>query len=285
MTAPIQQLLDLERLDNNLFRSRYHRENFRKTLFGGQVLSQALMAAYLTREKGLPHSLHAYFLRAGSSEAPVIYDVENVRDGRSLASRHTVARQFGRPIFNLSASFHIEEPGYHHAEFMPSGVPLPEDILAHRKKTNAPSGVPIGTREPDQSASPFEMVPIEEDLFVSREIRAPDAIYWMKASERLPDEPIFHMCALAFASDIGLLASALLPHDATIFDSTIFAASIDHAMWFHSSNFRADEWVLCKSHSPWAGGARGFSIAHIYTRDGQLIASTAQEGLIRPIAG
>lgn len=285
MTAPIQQLLDLERLDNNLFRSRYHRENFRKTLFGGQVLSQALMAAYLTREKGLPHSLHAYFLRAGSSEAPVIYDVENVRDGRSLASRHTVARQFGRPIFNLSASFHIEEPGYHHAEFMPSSVPLPEDILAHRKKTNAPSGVPIGTREPDQSASPFEMVPIEEDLFVSREIRAPDAIYWMKASERLPDEPIFHMCALAFASDIGLLASALLPHDATIFDSTIFAASIDHAMWFHSSNFRADEWVLCKSHSPWAGGARGFSIAHIYTRDGQLIASTAQEGLIRPIAG
>ncbi len=283
MTASIQQLLDLERLDNNLFRSRFHRENFRKTLFGGQVLSQALMAAYLTREKGMPHSLHAYFLRAGSSESPVIYDVENVRDGRSLASRRAVARQFGRPIFNLSASFHVQEPGFSHQEPIPAGVPSPEEILKQRKLSSGQMNVPIGTREPDQSASPFDMLPIDKDLFVSRDIRPPDALYWMKTSEPLPDDPIYHLCALAFASDIGLLATALLPHDATIFDSTIFAASIDHAMWFHWNDFRADEWILCQSHSPWAGGARGFSIANIYTREGKLIASTAQEGLIRPV--
>lgn len=283
MNPSIQQLLDLELLDNNLFRSRYHRENFRKTLFGGQVLSQALMAAYHTRDKGLPHSLHAYFLRAGSSESPVIYDVESVRDGRSLTSRRAVARQFGRPIFNMSASFHIDEPGYHHQESMPADIPSPEAILAHAARFGAKPTVPTGTREPGQSASPFEILPVEEDLFVSREKRPPDAVYWMKTSESLPDDPIYHLCALAFASDIGLLATSLLPHDVTIFDSAIFAASIDHAMWFHSADFRADDWILCKSHSPWSGGARGFANASIYTREGKLIASTAQEGLIRPI--
>ena len=285
MNANISQILDLEFLDTNLFRSKYHRENFRKTLFGGQVLSQALMAAFRTCDQGLPHSLHAYFLRAGSSESPVIYDVERVRDGRHFNSRRAVARQFGRPIFNMSVSFHVQEEGFFHQEPMPGNIPTPEELIAKYAKASGRSYIPTGTREPGHEASPFEIVPIVEDTFTSPTRQEPNACYWLRTTEALPKDTIFHCCALAFASDIGLLATALLPHPVTIIDSTIFAASIDHAMWFHSHEFEADQWLLCKSHSPWAGGARGFATAHVYTREGQLVATSAQEGLIRPILG
>ncbi|WP_086931822.1 acyl-CoA thioesterase [Agarilytica rhodophyticola] len=277
MDSPLESILSLEQLDSNLFRSQEHCENFRKTLFGGQVLGQALMAAYNTQDGELPNSLHAYFLRAGSSEIPVIYDVEKVRDGRSFNSRRAVARQFGRPIFNMSTSFHKEEKGYEHQLPLPDNIPHPEEIIARQKKTAELS------EEHKNSVTPFHLVAVDEDVFSTKVIDPPVGYFWMKAMKPLPDSPIVHYCALAFASDLGLLATALLPHEATVFTKNMVSASIDHAMWFHSRNFRADEWLLCKTFSPWAGNARGFTQGSIFNMKGELVASTAQEGLIREI--
>ncbi len=279
MEVPVDDMLILEQLDTNLFRSRHHHENFRKTLFGGQVLGQSLMAAFETQKEDLPNSLHGYFLRPGSSETPVIYDVENVRDGRSFSCRRVVARQFGRPIFNMAASFHKVEAGYEHQVPYPEHVPLPEEIL--RTRDNSSLADKIFNRESDRS--PFHFLPADSSLFSSGVIDPPEGYFWIKTKDRLPDTPISHYCALAFASDIGLLASALLPHKATIFDENLTVASVDHAMWFHQREFRIDEWLLCKTFSPWAGSARGFAQAHIFSLDKKLVATTTQEGLIRKI--
>ncbi|MFT5084337.1 MAG: acyl-CoA thioesterase-2 [Lentisphaeria bacterium] len=276
--SSVKDIFTLEKLDSDLFRSQHHCQQQRKTLFGGQVLGQSLMAAYKTLDKVLPHSLHAYFLRTGSDESPIIFDVENVRDGGSFVSRRSVARQFGRPIFNMSCSFHIQENGYQHQESFPSGVPSTEELLKNRRK-------PKWARDDIShtgSIPPFQILPVDGSI-LSKQVSEPWSCMWIKATETLPKDPIYHYCSLAMASDIGLLATALLPHEATVFDKNIVAGSVDHAMWFHSSDFKADEWLLYKTVSPWAGGARGFSNGSIYTREGQLIASTAQEGLIRPI--
>ena len=279
MNASITQLLDLDQLDANLFRSKFHRENFRKTLFGGQVLCQALAAASATVEGRLPHSLHAYFLRPGSSEIPVIYDVEVVRNGRSVSSRRVVARQFGNPILNMSVSFQIEEEGFFHAEPV-ADVPTAEEI---KKKREYDSLKPeeLDDQSPEQQALPFEIVPVNETLFTDKTPSSPEALIWMKVNEKLPDDPLVHLCALTFASDLGLLATALLPHNASLFDKNLFIASIDHAMWFHSNKFRADEWMLCSTYSPWAGNARGFALGKVYDSHKRLAISTAQEGMIR----
>ncbi len=278
MTPSIEEILTLEQLDLNLFRSQHHCENFRHTLFGGQVLGQALKAAYLTQETALPHSLHAYFLRAGTSETPVIYDVEKVRDGRSISSRRVLARQTGRPIYNMSASFHIPEEGFHHQVEFPANVPDPETLIEQRKAAGAENN----TNRHVKSLTLFDFVPVENTIFSKEKVSPAKAYFWLKAAQPLEQEQIVHHCALAFASDFGLLATSMLPHEATLFDGNIIAASIDHAMWFHKDNFRADEWMLCASYSPWAGKARGFAQAHIFERSGELIASTTQEGLIRP---
>lgn len=278
MDSPLESILSLEQLDTNLFRSQEHCENFRKTLFGGQVLGQALMAAYQTQDdEELPNSLHAYFLRPGSSEIPVIYDVEKVRDGRSFSSRRAVARQFGRPIFNMSTSFHKEEQGYEHQLPFPDNIPHPEEILAQKRKHSDVSS------EHENSITPFHLVTVDDGLFSTKVIDPPIGYFWMKSIKKLPDLPIIHYCALAFASDLGLLATALLPHEATVFTKKMVSASLDHAMWFHRRDFRADEWLLCKTFSPWAGNARGFTQASIFNLKGELVASTAQEGLIREI--
>lgn len=279
MASTLEQILTLEQLDKNLFRSEQHCKNFRNTLFGGQVLGQALMATYGTVGDELPNSLHAYFLRAGNSDTPVIYDVEKVRDGKSFITRRAVARQSGRPIFNLSASFHKPEEGFEHQDAFPEDIPTPETLLSQGKSSN------VSAREfgKNNSFSPFDLLPISAELFSSKEALPPEGYFWIKTAHKLADDPIFHHCALAFASDLGLLATALLPHQATLFDQEIMAASVDHAMWFHNQNFRADEWLLCRTHSPWAGGARGFAIGSIYSRNGNLIATSTQEGLIRPI--
>lgn len=276
--SSLNDILSLELLDNNLFRGSHHCENFRKTLFGGQVLAQALMAAYQTIDDILPNSLHAYFLRPGSSQSPVIYDVETVRDGRNFSARRAVARQFGRPIFNMSASFHKPEAGYtHHAPY-PEGVPTPEELLANGAEMENTEQ----EREISGDISPFHLLPVPtEDSLKGQE---PVEYFWIKTTETLPKDPIFHICALAMASDIGLLGTSLVPHGVNIFDPSIIAASVDHAMWFHTPKVNADDWLLYKSYSPWAGGARGFSLGSIYNRDKELIASTAQEGLIRPIS-
>lgn len=279
MELAIDQILNLEELDTNLFRSRYHYENFRKTLFGGQVLGQALMAAFETSQNSLPNSLHAYFLRPGTSASPVIYDVESVRDGRSFSCRRVVARQSGRPIFNMSASFHATEEGYHHQVQYPENIPLPDEILGERGHFLTGNKI----FDADTAKLPFHFLPVDQSIFSSEVTDPPESYFWIKAKHKLPDSPISHYCALAFASDMGLLACALLPHNASIFDKDLVVASIDHAMWFHRRDFKVDEWLLCKTYSPWAGNARGFAQANIFNLDKQLIASTTQEGLIRRI--
>jgi len=285
MQFDLCQTFDLEKLDTNLFRNRCQHENFKGTIFGGQVLSQALIACYLSQNEEqaavLPHSMHGYFLRAGKSETPIIFDVENVRDGRTVLSRRVVARQYGQPIFTLSASFHREERGCHHQTTLPNDIPSPEKLIASRKDV-ATGDQPMPTPEKQHSTlNPFTIIPIEEDLFLSNQPHPANAYYWIKTAKPMPDRAIEHYATLAFASDIGLLATALLPHGIPITSNSIFAASLDHAMWFHSSDFKADEWMLCHCSSPWAGHGRGFSLGSIFTRDGRLILSTAQEGLIR----
>lgn len=284
MVASLTQLLELETLDTNLFRSRFHRENFRNFLFGGQVLSQALMAVSHTLDQRLPNSLHAYFLYPGLSDAPVIYDIETVRDGRSFSNRRAVARQHGQAIFHMSASFHIEEQGFEHTAPMPQNVPTPEKLLETQQISKDNAHIPATRGESSANQFPFHMLSIIDNAFESNEIREPRSMFWMKTQDTLPDKPIHHYCALAFGSDLGLLATCLLPHAANLFDPRITPASVDHAMWFHRSDFRVDEWLLYVTESPWAGGARGFAQGQIYTRDGKLVASTVQEGLIRPAA-
>lgn len=286
MQIELEQLMDLERLDSNLFRNRYHQENFNGSLFGGQVLSQALMACYRTqnteREPTLPHSLHAYFLRTGKSATPVIYDVESVRDGRTVVSRRVVARQFGRPILNMATSFHYPEDGFQHQTEIPSGIPAPEELLAEHNAAAKSAPMP----SPDSKHgmfNPFTIVPIDENLFNPVASHPANAYYWIKTAKPLSPDPIDHYCALAFASDLGLLATSLLPHGISIMSKKIYPASIDHAMWFHSDKFRADNWLLCHCYSPWAGHGRGFAHGSVYTREGKLILSTAQEGLIRRV--
>ncbi len=299
MRSELQEIFDLEQLDLNLFRNICHRENFKGTLFGGQVLSQALFACYKTQDESrgftLPHSLHAYFIRAGRSDSPVIYDVEKVRDGQSIVNRRVVARQYGRPIFNMSVSFHYPEEGFHHQTPFPADVPMPEELID--------AGVPLYHGEhvpvPEQGATvenPFDMLPVKpiarqgaadltakREQFGSRQSLPAEALFWIKAADKLPKEKIAHFCTLAFASDLGLLATALLPHGVSIFSKEIIAASVDHAMWFHNGDFSADDWLLCHCTSPWAGSARGFSHSSVFTKQGKLILSSAQEGLIRPV--
>lgn len=286
MASTISQVLELEKLDSNLFRNIYHRENFMGTLFGGQVLAQALMACTRTVDDPhiLPHSLHAYFLRAGKSNDPVIYDVEKVRDGRSIKSRRVMARQYGQPIFTMSTSFHEQEPGYEHQEPMPASLPSPEQLLETISPLENDKHFPA-SNEHSTIFSPLDILPITNIPPESHSLKNAESLFWLRAKEKLSDSIIDHYCTLAFASDLGLLATTLLPHDKTLFDGDIIAASIDHAMWFHSGDFRADEWLLCKTYSPWAGNARGFAHGSIYTREGRLILSTCQEGLIRPSQG
>ena len=282
MQSSLEDVLQLESLDTNLFRSRHHRENFRNILFGGQVLGQALAALQNTVEGVLPNSLHAYFLRPGRSDAPVIYDVENIRDGRSFCSRRVVARQHGHSIFYMTASFHVKEDGYEHQLSTPQGIPSPEDILARNTTSIPDPHIASENAHGESHDIPFQLLPVNDNLFASKDVHEPNTCFWIKTTEKLPKNPALHISALAFASDLGLLATTLLPHKTTLFDTSISGASLDHAMWFHYHDFRADEWMLYQTSSPWAGQARGFAQGRIFTREGKLIASTAQEGLIRP---
>lgn len=284
MPSSLEDVLQLERLDTNLFRSRHHRENFRNILFGGQVLGQALAAVQNTVDDVLPHSLHAYFLRPGRSDTPVIYDVESVRNGRSFCSRRLVARQHGHDIFHMTASFHTKETGYEHQLCAPQDIPLPEDILARNSSILADPHISSDNTHGELNDIPFQLLPVNDNLFSSKDVHDPHTNFWIKTTKKLPNTPALHLSALTFASDLGLLATTLLPHKATLFDTTMSVASVDHAMWFHHHDFRADEWMLYQTHSPWAGQARGLAQGRIFTRNGKLIASTTQEGLIRPQA-
>ena len=273
------QILDLEELERNVFRGLSPQVGWQR-VFGGQVIGQALVAAARTVTGRPVHSLHCYFLRPGDPTIPILYEVDRIRDGKSFATRRVVAIQHGEAIFTMAASFQIEEPGLDHQIEMPDVLPpekLPSEAdLKEAYLHNAPEAV----RKYWQRPRPIELRPVDLRHYISREPLEPSQFVWVRATHKLPDDPDIHRCVLAYASDMTLLDTSLFAHGRSIFDQDLQPASLDHAMWFHRP-FRADEWLLYAEDSPSASGARGFTRGSLFTRDGRLVASVAQEGLIR----
>lgn len=272
--------LDLEQIDVNLFRGQSTSIGGPR-VFGGQVLGQALIAALRTVSDRPCHSLHGYFLRPGDPKIPIIYEVERIRDGKSFATRRIVAIQKGEAIFSMAASFQVEEQGLSHQDQMPD-VPPPDacysenDLLADNLTGNPELQERMKAMRINR---PIEMRRVEPISFVNPVVGEPIQHTWFRSKQTLPDDPAIHQCILTYASDMGLLSTSALPHGQSFFTG-LQSASLDHVMWYHRS-FRADEWVLFAMDSPTAGGARGFNRGKMYTEDGTLIASVAQEGLIR----
>ena len=276
-------LLDLEQLENNLFRGQS--ENIGgPRVFGGQVLGQALTAAARTVDKKrTAHSLHAYFLRPGDMEFPIIYDVDRIRDGGSFTTRRVVAIQKGEPIFNTSISFHKKESGPTHQIDMPD-IPSPEECKSEIQiRKQIAERVPEKMRDFFLRERPIEIRSMPgEDMFQEAKKKPPYKYMWMKAVDRLPHDISLHQAILAYASDMGLLSTSLNPHRLSFASGNFQSASLDHAMWFHRP-FRADEWMLYSTDSPSASNARGFNRGSVYTREGVLVASAVQEGLMRVV--
>lgn len=273
-------LLELEPIERNLFRGN-SRDIVGRRVFGGQVLGQALMAAVNTvDEPRFAHSIHGYFLRPGDMQHPIVYEVDRIRDGGSFTTRRVVAIQHGRAIFSMSASFQIEEAGADHQLPMPE-VPPPEELQSERELAEALADqVPDALRERLVRDRPIDMRPVDPINPFKPEPRPACQSIWIRAAGEMPHDPTLHRVVLAFASDYNLLGAALRPHALSLFQRNMQAASLDHAMWFHRE-FRIDEWLLYVMDSPSASNARGFSRGSIFSRDGRLVASVAQEGLIR----
>jgi acyl-CoA thioesterase-2 len=273
------KVMTLERLELDLFRGE-SRDIGSPQVFGGQVLGQALTAATATVENRMVHSLHAYFLRRGDFTSPIVYEVDRARDGNHFSTRRVVAIQHGAQIFNMSASFQTDEQGPAHQATMPE-VPAPEglpDLVSHYRQI-MPT-LPPGLRRLLEQKRPFEFRPTQPPSFLNPEGATPRRTIWFRAVAPLPDDEALHRCLLAYVSDFNLLDTALMPHGTLTRFKNFVMASIDHAMWFHRS-VRVDDWLLYSTDSPSAGGARGFTRGSLFARDGRLVASTSQEGLIR----
>jgi len=278
--ADLIALLELEPIEHNIYRGQ-NRNIGTGRIFGGQVLAQALVAAtHTVEEERTLHSMHGYFILAGDLDLPVVYFVDRLRDGGSFTTRRVTGIQHGHAIFTMSASFHRPEPGLEHGTEMPD-VPDPETLrpeleIIRERADEIPAPLrpfwtqdrPLDFRSVD-GADPFDMA-----------ARAPRRSYWMRAIGPVDDNPVHHQALVAYASDYGLLGAALQPHGVTLRDPRMMAASLDHAIWFHRP-FRMDDWILYVAESPAAGGARGFTRGTFYTRSGELVASVAQEGLVR----
>jgi acyl-CoA thioesterase II len=272
-------ILDLEPIEVNLFRGRSPQSGWQR-VFGGQVIGQALVAALRTVGDRPTHSLHGYFMLPGDPRVPIIYEVDRIRDGRSFTTRRVVAIQHGHAIFTMAASFHADEAGLSHQASMPD-VPKPEDLPSEAEiKAKAMPLMPDPVRRYYERERPIELRPVEFTRYLGVKSEEAKFHVWIRATGRLPDDPAIHQCVLAYASDMTLLDSALIPHGRTVFEKSIMAASLDHALWFHRP-FRADDWLLYAQDSPNMSGARGFARGLIFTRDGTLVASVAQEGLLR----
>jgi acyl-CoA thioesterase-2 len=282
MSRALEQLLsilDLEPLEVNLFRGLSPQVGWQR-VFGGQVIGQALVAAHRTVNGRPAHSLHAYFLRAGDPAVPIIYEVDRIRDGGSFTTRRVVAIQHGQAIFSMAASFHRDEPGLQHQVKMPD-VPPPEALPSEAElKEKLIDRLPEPVKAYWQRERPIEIRPIDLSRYLSPENRAPTQQVWIKATGRLGDDLALHQCVLAYASDFTLLDTALIAHGRFVFDPRLMLASLDHAIWFHRS-FRADDWLLYVQDSPSSGAGRAFCRGTLFTREGELVASTAQEGLLR----
>jgi len=277
--SDIVELLRLERLEKNLFRGK-SRDIGSERVFGGQVLGQALVAATATVDGRSAHSLHGYFLRPGDVSAPIVYHVDRSRDGGSFTSRRVVAIQHGEQIFHMAASFQTPEVGLEHQVAMPQ-VPPPEslrriDDIDETLLARAPEKL----RRVIENARPFDTRPVDPIDPLQVQTRPPKREIWVRTAERVGDDEGLHRALLAYFSDYHFISTAMLPHGLSYLSSGVQVASLDHAMWFHRP-FRVDEWLLLAYESPTASGGRGFARGSIFSHDGRLVASTAQEGLIR----
>jgi acyl-CoA thioesterase II len=283
--ADLIRQLDLEPLEVNLFRGQSS-DLGGKSVFGGQVIGQALVAATRTVEGRNPHSLHAYFLLPGDMAASIVYEVDRVRDGRSFTARRVQAIQHGRPILSMMASFQVAESGLEHQDQMPE-VPAPESLpptaeIRERWIAEAGPALPERVRESLRRRPPIEFRPVDPWNPLKPRVAEPRQAFWFRAVDRMPDDPLLHICMLTYASDNNLIPTALRPHGASWIDGSTVVASIDHAMWFHRPA-RVDEWLLYTMDSPSAQGARGLARGLIFDRAGRLVASVAQEGLMRRV--
>jgi len=274
-------LLRLERIEDNIFRGD-SRDIGSPQVFGGQVLGQALSAAQNTVEGRVAHSLHGYFLRRGDVNSPIIYEVDRARDGGSFSNRRVVAIQHGRPILNLAASFQVPEEGLEHQAEMPD-VPGPDGLkdLTEVAKEML-EFIPSKMRRFLTDKRPFEFRHVEPVNFEEPEKLAPRKHVWIRAVDSLPDNPILHQNLLTYVSDYELLGTATLPHGLSFTRGSVIMASLDHALWFHG-DVRMDDWLLYVMDSPSSIGARGLTRGQLFTEDGRLVASTAQEGLMRVV--
>lgn len=273
-------LLKLEKIKENIFKGKSQDLGF-GSIFGGQVLGQSLSAATQTVDDDRPvHSMHAYFLLAGDPEFPIEYKVENLRDGRSFSTRQVSAAQKGRIIFCMSASFHVKEKGFDHQSTMPD-VPGPENLMSDLEYVKkAKDKIPESIRDKLLRDKPVEIRQVSPVNPFKPQKKEPLKYSWFKACGILPDDLSIHRCLLAYASDFGLLATSLHPHAHTFWERQMTAASLDHSIWFHR-DFRMDDWLLYSMESPSACSSRGLNRGQIFTKDGILVASTVQEGLMR----
>ncbi|WP_213980063.1 acyl-CoA thioesterase II [Sphingomonas sp. dw_22] len=279
LVAQLIALLDVEELDTDLYRGPRNPGGVGR-VFGGQVIAQALQAAQRSVEDGkAAHSLHAYFMRPGDEDHPIIYRVVRDFEGRSFATRRVIAMQKGQPILNMAASFQLPAEGLHHQAPMPD-VPAPEDLRSERDlREEIEAQVPEKLRRFFLRARPIEVRPVNPRNWFRPEPAEPVQHSWFRVVAPLPDDPALHRAMLTYATDMTLLGTCMLPHGVSWMTGTQ-TASLDHAVWLHEP-FRFDEWLLYTTDSPWAGHARGFNRGRIYTRDGRLVASAAQEGLVR----
>lgn len=283
MSAAMQELLailDLERLEHNLYRGRSPRATWQR-VFGGQVIGQALVAAQRTVDADRHvHSLHGYFMRPGDTTVPIIYEVDRIRDGGSFTTRRVVAIQHGEAIFSLEASFQVDEEGLAHQVPIPDGLPDPDALETQRELLAQAEHVPENIRRFWARERPLEIKPVSIEHYTSRDKLPPHQHIWLRTTGEVPDDRPIQSAVLAYLSDMTLLDTSTFPHGRAVFDPDLQVASLDHAMWFHRPN-RLDDWMLYTQDSPSSSGSRGFTRGALYARNGSLIASVAQEGLIR----
>lgn len=282
ITAALADLLEVETIDTDLYRGK-RKPGGTGRVFGGQVIAQALQSATLsTAGDRVCHSLHAYFMRPGNEEHPIVFRVVRDFDGGSFSTRRVIASQQGQPILNMAASFHRPEPGLHHQDKMPD-VPDPESLPTDREnRLKYIDTIPERVRPFFLSPRPVEFRPVFDQPWMSSAKLEPVQMSWFRTVAPLGDDMHMHRAVLAYASDMQLLGTCTLPHGKSWMRGELMTASLDHAVWFHD-DFRADEWLLYCTDSPWSGRARGINRGLIYARDGRLVASVAQEGLIREL--
>lgn len=283
LAAGLLALLDIEELETDLYRGARN-PGGEGRVFGGQVIAQALQAAQRSVDPPkIAHSLHAYFMRPGDEERPIVYRVVRDFEGRSFATRRVIALQHGKPILNLACSFQVPEDGFAHQDAMPA-VPPPDTLRSERElRLESVDAVPEKWRRLLLRARPIEIRPVDPRSWLLPEPGEPRQAGWFRLVSPIADDPAMHRAILAYASDMMLLGTAMRPHGVSWITGGVQTASLDHALWLHEP-FRADEWLLYATDSPWAGHARGFNRGSIYAQDGRLVASVAQEGLIRPRA-